>query len=87
MARNRSHTNKVQEAERQRGGDQSIGGFVVGTGTLVGDLWSDGRFVVRRFVVKRDWNFGRSGEPATTFLKISALRSRHNMNAFSASSK
>jgi len=24
----------------------------------------------RRFVVRRDWNFARSGEPATTFLKF-----------------
>jgi hypothetical protein len=28
------------------------------------DLWS------KRFVVRRDWNFARSGEPATTFLKF-----------------
>jgi hypothetical protein len=37
------------------------------------DLWSKicgQKICGQRFVVRRDWNFARSGEPGTTFLKF-----------------
>ena len=38
---------------------------ICGQGFVVRDLWSDEGFVVRR-----DWNFARSGKPAAIFQKL-----------------